>query len=296
MYLRRIIALCAAAVLSVSCSSGGGSGGGFGLIEFLESGQNNIPRNRQVRFMFSQPVATGQDLFTRLKIQNVNAVPGDSNFARAQGFYLLNGELVIFTPRLPNNPDRSDAGFREDGLGDAARAVGGGVSKAVGTVAGPAIDKAKDLAGDGLSMNDVKKYGVAGTIAYILTELAFWAVAFPVASTTFYNTAGQWPARTRTLTPNRDPDPGPHPSLTRRATGPTLATEVIARRSSARSSWAPTSRGWLSRCASAWPSPPRRGSTRTSSRGLALQATARPRPHSRSNYAGKSSTVLVSTS
>lgn len=188
------------------------------------------------------------------------------------------------------------AGFREDGLGDAARAVGGGVSKAVGTVAGPAIDKAKDLAGDGLSMNDVKKYGVAGTIAYILTELAFWAVAFPVASTTFYNTAGQWPARTRTLTPNRDPDPGPHPSLTRRATGPTLATEVIARRSSARSSWAPTSRGWLSRCASAWPSPPRRGSTRTSSRGLALQATARPRPHSRSNYAGKSSTVLVSTS
>ena len=42
------------------------------------------------------------------------------------------------------------AGFREDGLGDAARAVGGGVSKAVGTVAGPAIDKAKDLAGDGL--------------------------------------------------------------------------------------------------------------------------------------------------
>merc|ERR1719310_386540 len=85
------------------------------------------------------------------------------------------------------------AGFREDGLGDAARAVGGGVSKAVGTVAGPAIDKAKDLAGDGLSMEDVKKYGVAGTIAYILTELAFWAVAFPVASTTFYNTAGHWP-------------------------------------------------------------------------------------------------------
>ena len=103
------------------------------------------------------------------------------------------------------------AGFREDGLGDAARAVGGGVSKAVGTVAGPAIDKAKDLAGDGLSMEDVKKYGVAGTIAYILTELAFWAVAFPVASTTFYNTAGQWPIRTRTLTPNRDSDPDPHP-------------------------------------------------------------------------------------
>ncbi|KAI2503754.1 hypothetical protein MHU86_10735 [Fragilaria crotonensis] len=32
--------------------------------------------------------------------------------------------------------------------------------------------------GEGLSMADVKKYGVAGTLAYVLTELAFWAVAF----------------------------------------------------------------------------------------------------------------------
>jgi len=93
------VALIASLVLS-ACNSGSGSGGDFALIEFLESGQNNIPRNRQVRFLFSQPVADGQDLFTRLKIQNVNAVPGDSNFARAQGFYLLNAELVIFTPRL----------------------------------------------------------------------------------------------------------------------------------------------------------------------------------------------------
>mmetsp|Transcript_19283 Transcript_19283/g.47392 ORF Transcript_19283/g.47392 Transcript_19283/m.47392 type:complete len:170 (-) Transcript_19283:183-692(-) len=44
-----------------------------------------------------------------------------------------------------------------------------------------------------LSMADVKKYGVAGTIAYVLTELAFWAFAFPVAATLFYNTAGHWP-------------------------------------------------------------------------------------------------------
>jgi len=99
-----------------ACAGGSsGTGGEFALIEFLESGQNNIPRNRQIRFLFSQPVAAGQDLFTRLKVQNVNAVPGDSNFARAQGFYLLNAELVVFTPRLPNKPDRSDAGFREDG-------------------------------------------------------------------------------------------------------------------------------------------------------------------------------------
>lgn len=47
--------------------------------------------------------------------------------------------------------------------------------------------------GEGLSMADVKKFGVSGTLAYVLTELAFWAVAFPVASTALYQTTGHWP-------------------------------------------------------------------------------------------------------
>ncbi len=47
--------------------------------------------------------------------------------------------------------------------------------------------------GEGLSMADVKKFGISGTVAYVLTELAFWAVAFPVASTALYNTTGHWP-------------------------------------------------------------------------------------------------------
>jgi len=50
--------------------------------------------------------------------------------------------------------------------------------------------------GDGeglLSMADVKKFGVSGTVAYVLTELAFWAVAFPVASTALYQSSGHWP-------------------------------------------------------------------------------------------------------
>lgn len=47
--------------------------------------------------------------------------------------------------------------------------------------------------GEGLSMADVKKFGFSGTVAYILTELAFWAVAFPVASTALYKTTGHWP-------------------------------------------------------------------------------------------------------
>jgi len=44
-----------------------------------------------------------------------------------------------------------------------------------------------------LSMDDVKKYGAAGTLAYVLTELAFWVVAFPVASTALYQSTGHWP-------------------------------------------------------------------------------------------------------
>lgn len=47
--------------------------------------------------------------------------------------------------------------------------------------------------GEGLSMADVKKFGVSGTVAYVITELLFWAVAFPVASTALYQTTGHWP-------------------------------------------------------------------------------------------------------
>jgi hypothetical protein len=44
-----------------------------------------------------------------------------------------------------------------------------------------------------LSMQDVKKYGVAGTVAYVLTELAFWVVAFPAAAYALYQSTGHWP-------------------------------------------------------------------------------------------------------
>jgi hypothetical protein len=47
--------------------------------------------------------------------------------------------------------------------------------------------------GGGLGMADVKKFGVVGTVAYVLTELAFWAVAFPAASAALYRTTGHWP-------------------------------------------------------------------------------------------------------
>ena len=44
-----------------------------------------------------------------------------------------------------------------------------------------------------ISMDDVKKYGAAGTVAYFVTELIFWAVAFPTECFIYLQTAGHWP-------------------------------------------------------------------------------------------------------
>jgi hypothetical protein len=105
-----------AAAFAASCGGGGASGGNgsFRLLQFLEAGQNNIPRNRVLTFLFSAPVAEGQDFAERLKIENTQGNPG-SNFSLAIGTYDVVGDRVTFAPRLPNKQDRSDAGFRENG-------------------------------------------------------------------------------------------------------------------------------------------------------------------------------------
>ncbi|MHC4974920.1 MAG: hypothetical protein ACYTG3_21605, partial [Planctomycetota bacterium] len=100
-----------------SCTGGksGASGTGLRVIGFLEAGQDNIPRNRALIFQFSEPVAPQQDFFERLKIRNVDRTPGASDFTRATGLYACDGDKVIFTPTLPNLPDRADAGFKANG-------------------------------------------------------------------------------------------------------------------------------------------------------------------------------------
>jgi hypothetical protein len=50
-----------------------------------------------------------------------------------------------------------------------------------------------NINGPSLSMADIKKYGVSGTVAYVLTELAFWIVAFPAAAYALYQSTGHWP-------------------------------------------------------------------------------------------------------
>mmetsp|Transcript_50074 Transcript_50074/g.132349 ORF Transcript_50074/g.132349 Transcript_50074/m.132349 type:complete len:249 (+) Transcript_50074:13-759(+) len=44
-----------------------------------------------------------------------------------------------------------------------------------------------------LTMDDVKKYGVAGTLSYVITELVFWALAFPTEFAIFWKIEGRWP-------------------------------------------------------------------------------------------------------
>ncbi|MHC4956781.1 MAG: hypothetical protein ACYTGN_00300 [Planctomycetota bacterium] len=111
-----LVAMVAATMLP-ACSSGGNSESGFQLIQFLESGKNQIARNRTLTFRFNAPVASQsqQDYFERLKIQNVQTDGDNSDFSRAIGEYIENAEIVHFVPRLPEQPDRSDAGFRTFG-------------------------------------------------------------------------------------------------------------------------------------------------------------------------------------
>ena len=117
MLANRVWASLIGLSLFAACGGGGGDGtieGAFRLVEFLESGQGNIPRNRTLTFVFSGAVAPNQDLAQRIQIENVQGAP-NSNFSRAIGDYVVAADRVVFRPRLPQREDRSDAGLREAG-------------------------------------------------------------------------------------------------------------------------------------------------------------------------------------
>ena len=79
----KCMALLLGALVVSACSSGSsGVQGTFQLVEFLESGKDNLARNRVLTFRFSAPVAISQDFAERLKIENVQTSP-TPNFARA---------------------------------------------------------------------------------------------------------------------------------------------------------------------------------------------------------------------
>ncbi len=113
---RRILTVVAGALLFASCTGGSsGTPGAFSLVQFLEGGQANIPRNRTLTFEFTSDVGIAQDFAERLKVENVQQSAGASNFSRAIGAYVVTGNIVTFRPQLPEERDRSDAGFRGTG-------------------------------------------------------------------------------------------------------------------------------------------------------------------------------------
>ena len=96
------VALGALALFMTACGGGAtGTSGDFRLLQFVESGKNGIPRNRSLVFRFSAPVASEQDFPERLKIQNVTSSTSGSDFSKAIGVYVVDGEKVTFIPRLP---------------------------------------------------------------------------------------------------------------------------------------------------------------------------------------------------
>jgi len=114
--MKRMTALCAAAAFVAACSSGGGSTeSAFQVVQFLESGKDNLARNTILNLTFSAPVAPNQDLSSRIRIQDVSVGSTGSNFSVAIGSFLVSGERVTYVPRLPTATDRTDAGFRDDG-------------------------------------------------------------------------------------------------------------------------------------------------------------------------------------
>ena len=63
--MTRITALCAAATFVAACSSGGGgTESAFQVVQFLESGKDDLARNTILNLTFSAPVAQNQDLAT----------------------------------------------------------------------------------------------------------------------------------------------------------------------------------------------------------------------------------------
>lgn len=93
----------------------------------------------------------------------------DSNLAAF--LVVAAGPLLVFYTLFSSSPDLREGKLPEVGLA-----------------------KGFEIPGfEGLSFEKVKQFGVAGTVAYILTEFAFWAIAFPFAAWSLYVAEGHWP-------------------------------------------------------------------------------------------------------
>ncbi|MBL9086972.1 MAG: Ig-like domain-containing protein [Planctomycetia bacterium] len=115
--LRWTAASVAAAVVSVSSvSCGGGGGAGTGdtlpgvvLVDFLQQGEDNVPLNRTLEFLFSSPLDPATVGPASIQIRQGPAF-GQAIF----GKYIIQGSRVFFEPALPGLCDLSDGGLQPD--------------------------------------------------------------------------------------------------------------------------------------------------------------------------------------
>jgi hypothetical protein len=112
-----VVLVAALLVASLATSCGGGSGGsgtgdtlpGMILVDFIQSGQDNLPLNRTLEFIFSSLVdpATVGPSSMQIRV-------GPANGLSVDGDYVVQGERVFFEPRIPGLCDLSDSGLQPD--------------------------------------------------------------------------------------------------------------------------------------------------------------------------------------
>ena len=100
------------ALASTSCGGGTGGAGsgdtlsGLVLVDFLQSGQDNMPLNRVLEFRFSSPLDPNTIGPASIQIRE-----GPSFGQAVFGKYIIQADRVFFEPRLPGLCDLSDSGF-----------------------------------------------------------------------------------------------------------------------------------------------------------------------------------------
>ena len=114
----RLAALAGALLATLMTSACGGGRGGPGpdgagqgliLINFLQSGADNIALNTILEFQFSEPV-----LASSVDTSSIQIRKGPSFGESVPGVFRIEGASVFFEPRLPGLCDLSDGGFDAD--------------------------------------------------------------------------------------------------------------------------------------------------------------------------------------
>ena len=98
----------------VACGGGGGAGTGdtlkgVVLVDFLQSGQDNVPLNRTLEFRFSAPIDPNS-----VNPDSIQIRQGTLFGAQVFGKYIVQGSTIFFEPKIAGLCDLTDSGFQAD--------------------------------------------------------------------------------------------------------------------------------------------------------------------------------------